>query len=109
MAPLPELHLVPFCRCRSPQFLRNVFAKALRDTWAEAKKQAAWDAESARHLAREDKERQVAIARFAHWSPTERTSRIQILKEELRCLPYSEAPIAQRQAALQSEIAQLGA
>ena len=91
-------------------FIRSIFARQLRNAWADAKKaeQRAQHALEADDTARRffDAQRNARIALAASWSPEQRAVRASSLRDEITLLDYAPWGVraAERRAALTAEL-----
>ena len=96
-------------------FIRSIFARQLRNAWADAKKaeqlaRAALEAdEAARRFL--DAQRNARIALAASWSPAQRSVRASSLRDEITLLDYAPWGVraAERRTALTAELAAIEA
>ena len=92
------------------RFIRTIFARQLRNAWADAKTadQRARASREADEAARRflDAQRNARIALAASWSPEQRSVRASSLRDEITLLDYAPWGVraAERRAALTAEL-----
>jgi hypothetical protein len=91
-------------------FIRSIFARQLRNAWADAKKadqcaQHALEADEAAHRFL-DAQRHARIAQAASWTPETRSLHASSLRDEITLLDYAPWGVraAERRAALTAEL-----